>query len=340
MDDATTTPDTVATTTTPTDAVTPAPDAAGPPPALADGKMRTLEEAQAMIAEALGEPVDEAAQADAEAAAAAAEAPPEVKPEVSAKSKAIAERAKKDAEFHRKKLEVEAKAKRIADLEALTAKVKAGEADPDDLLTQLGVDYRTITESKLKNGKAKPTEAEEMRARIDSLEAKLQERERAVELRELEATRQPATQSALSNIREELEKHGDKYDAVSAYGEYESVLKEMQDHLLKTATEFDAYGRPLDGEVLTPAQAADIVEQRLAERLTKGLSTKYARRHQQSPTPGTAVGSSASPAPVGARTLTNGHGSTGAAPRTNSDGVPVFDTIEQAERHLRSLMGS
>jgi len=301
-----------------------------------DGVVRSMEDAQALVAEALGDevPEGEATPAEPTAEAPAESPPPPTKAEL--KSKAIADRARRDAEFHRQKREVEAKAKRLAEIEDLTAKVKAGEADPDDLLGQFGVDYRTVVEAKLKAGKKEPTELEVMKSRVEALETQIREKEAALEAKQLETQRATATQDAVSQIKAALDAHGDRFDAITAYGAHADVLKVMQEHLLQTATEFDEHGRPIDGEVLTPDAAADIVEQRLAAILERGMSTKYARRHQ----PSTPSGTTAPRATANAsRTLTNGHGVTGAAPRSK-DGVPEFDTVEEARRHLSALLGS
>lgn len=312
-----------------------------------DGVVRDIDAAKALIAKAMGPSPEEVAEADAVAkakAASKAESEPEQgvatpAPPKDLKSRAIAERAKKDAAFHKQKQEVEAKAKHFAELEALAAKVQAGEVDPDDLLKGLGVDYRRIVEAKLKVGKKEPTETEVMKQRLEALETQVREKEAALHQAQIDARRETAERTVLSNISAELEALGDKYDGIVAFGAHHDVLREMQRHLVETATEFDKDGRPVDGEVLTVQAAADIVEQRYADLAAKAARTKYARQ-LASATPAGTVGAK-SATTHGARTLTNGHGPSGASQsRPTVDGTPVFNTTEEAREYMRGLLGS
>lgn len=306
-------------------------EATTPQPQLGDEVVRTLEEARQLIEEASKEP--EAPKAD--------ETSPET-PKAERKSRAIAEKAKKDAAFFKEKQEVEAKAKRIASIEDLTARIKAGDADPDDLLNELGIDYRTITESKLKNGKKPPSEAEVLDERVAKLEKELADSRAALKAKEIDAKRTEAVTAVMHGINGAIEAGGDRWDAVRAYAKQDEVMAEMQRSLRETATEWSEDGIPLDGTPLTTEEALDIVEERWAEIARKGHSTKYARP---------VAGQSSDVAPAGAttgqqaangtgsRTLTNGHGASGGK-AIPADGIPRFDTLEQTRAHMRAMLGA
>ena len=305
-----------------------------PAAALGDGVVRTLEEARKLIEDA-------GADGPEPAAPKADDTQPET-PKAERKARAIAENAKKQAAFFKEKQQVEAKAKRIAVIEDIAAKVKAGEADPDELFSELGTDYRAITEAKLRNGKKPPTELESFNERVAALEKELADSKAALQAREMETRRTEATRSVMGAINSTLDAGGDRWDAIKAYGAQDEVLVEMQRSLKESATEFDEQGVPLDGEALTAEEAADIVEERLAERLRKGLSTKYARQLAgqplTAPTETTTGHSTASG--TGSRTLTNGHGTVGGGGKLHPDGIARYDTLEQTRAALRAMLGA
>lgn len=311
---------------------------------LGDGQVRDIEAARKMIEDGLGAPEPEVppdGKSAEEAAPPKAETGPvQEAPPKDAKTKATEERLRKDADLHRRKVELAAKEERYAKMEALAAKVKTGDADPNDLLAELGLTYRDTVEAGLKSGKGKdPNTVEAMQERLTALETQIKEKEVALQTQEFESKRAHAERSILTSIDAELRASGDKYDAILAYDAQGEVLAELQRHLNETATEFDAHGRPVDGEVLTLAEAADKVEARLVEeRIQRSLKTKYARQHASSTPTGT-VGTKQAAA-NGSRTLTNGHGAPSAPTPANDGGARRFDTTEEARKYLEALMGS
>lgn len=207
-------------------------------------------------------------------------------------SKAIAELHRREAALRKKEKEISEAAARAKAIEEAALKLKEGVADPDDLLNALGVDYRAITEAKLRHGKPEPDKSEKALSEVEKLRSELAAKEEAIARRQADLEEQEFEREHRSQISTFLSQNADKYDAIRSLG-YESKIAEMrvrhyQEH----------------GEALTYEQAADSLESLLVENVvSKILKTKYASTSSSQASPGKAT--SGNVANSGKSTLTN-----------------------------------
>lgn len=239
--------------------------------------------------------LDQGDEADAQETQEAKPEATEAKPEAEKTpriSKAIAELHRREAALRKKEKEISEAAAKAKAIEEAAQRLKEGVADPDDLLSALGVNYRAITEAKLRHGKPEPDKSEQALSEVEKLRAELAAKEEAIARRQAELEEQEFERAHRSEIDTFLSQNADKYDAIRSLG-YEDKIAEMR------VRHYQQHG-----EALTYEQAADSLESLLVENVvSKILKTKYASTSSSQASPGKAT--SGNVANSGKSTLTN-----------------------------------
>lgn len=139
---------------------------------------------------------------------------------------------------------------------------RSGEA-PDELLKEFGWDYDKLIRHKLGEKEKEPSMEEKLMGKIEALEARLSDRDKAEKAHEEERI----TKGALHQIEKELEGNGDDFELTMLNNGSTLVYDVIKEHYLKT------------GETLPIKQAAQAVEEYFEQQqLDKLAKSKKLRK--------------------------------------------------------------
>ena len=190
--------------------------------------------------------------------------------------------------------------------------------DPKAALEALGVTFEQLTEAIINE---KPLQEEnpldKAHKRIDSLEAQIKQ-EKEEEARQKEALEQAKIDAARDDykvqINELVQSTSDKYELIQA--------NEAQDLVFEVAAEYWAKHQ----EIITPQQAADLVEDYLWKKTERLLELKKVQAAvQPKPKPKTSFG----------KTLTNQAGAFAASPASESKNLTPDERRRRAAKLIR-----
>lgn len=223
------------------------------------------------------------------------------------------------------------------ELDAISAEIASAKTNPGGLLKRIWGDdwYNTLTQYQLAGEQATPAMVQQLiddklAAQREELEQRLtteREAREATENKRLEAEKARTQQ----NYDEAIEAHrqtiksfvvanSDKYPLTAAWGREQTVAEVIEQHFDRT-TEVDSNGNVLKpGRILSPAEAAELVEKALTADADKAVAirTKAAK-----PTaPATKAPGTASPIAGG---LNNGMNSSQAAAKAAWDKLPALE---------------
>jgi len=225
---------------------------------------------------------DEAATAPAVEAAPEVEAPAvaEVEPAVAEEDKRFAAKfaalSRKEKEIRTRERQLEARIKDLESKAAATPAVPVKEAletrikrDPFNTLKELGVDYQTLTQIALNDGKLTPElQMDLLRQDMETkYSSKLDEITKRLETKDKEAEQQRDT-AIITNfkaeIAEEVKADPEKYELVGSEGEYgiEMVFEIINSHYDET------------GDVMSTEEALQKVEENLLNEAKKRIELK------------------------------------------------------------------
>ncbi len=223
--------------------------------------------------EARTEPVEEPKREDQKAEEPKQEAKTEepAKPKVSERLRKFREASEQEKSRAQSRKEQEAIAKERAELEELRAFRRRFSEDPVDALEKAGVSYNKLTDEYVKRLENNPGDP-----KLTALEKKLQDLEAQLTSSQQAARQQQeaaAVQKFENDVRVEAAKSGHVF--LDAFGDEGVQIAKNLTH--------DFYQR--HGELLTPAEAAEVAEEYLAERYEKLEKVAQKKRGKKSPEP-------------------------------------------------------
>lgn len=203
-----------------------------------------------------------AAQESKEAAPSLSPQEPAIPKQVDEFSSRFAALTKREKQVQEERAKAKAEAERLAKYAELEKKAKE---DPLAILTTYGIDLDTLLMASVGHQKAPPTVEEQLAELKAQLQKEKDDAKTAEENKRLEAEKayQASIDEAILNhqnsITELLSKNKDKYELISHHGVEDLVWE-------TTEAYFETHGK-----VLTPQDAADMVEEYLFQQTQKAL---------------------------------------------------------------------